>query len=70
MCSSDLVGRTFGGDPLVLPLPHPSGQSRWLNDPANRERLERALAALGEQRRLVVGVDPGALAAPGSRLDD
>jgi uracil-DNA glycosylase len=47
----DRVGRTFGGEPLLVPLPHPSGQSRWLNAPANRERLERALAALGEQRR-------------------
>ena len=62
------VGRTFGDDPLVIPLPHPSGQSRWLNDPANRDRLARALDRLGEQRRLV-GVDPGAVATPGSRLD-
>ena len=63
----DRVGRTYGGEPLVIPLPHPSGQSRWLNDPANRERLERALAALGEQRRLVLaGRDPGAGPAPGS----
>jgi uracil-DNA glycosylase len=23
----------------VVPLPHPSGASGWLNDPANRERL-------------------------------
>jgi uracil-DNA glycosylase len=45
------VGRTFGAVPVVVPLPHPSGQSRWLNDPANRERLAAALAALGEQRR-------------------
>lgn len=45
------VGRTFGADPLIVPLPHPSGQSRWLNPRANRERLERGLAALGEQRR-------------------
>jgi uracil-DNA glycosylase len=28
----------------VVPLPHPSGASGWLNDPANRERLERATA--------------------------
>jgi uracil-DNA glycosylase family 4 len=63
------IGRTFGNDPLLIPLPHPSGQSRWLNDPANRERLARALAALAEQRRRVIGVDPGAVAAPGSRLD-
>lgn len=32
----------------VLPLPHPSGVSRWLNDPANRVRHERALALLRE----------------------
>jgi uracil-DNA glycosylase len=32
---------------LFLPLPHPSGQSRWLNDPARRLRLEAALARLG-----------------------
>jgi uracil-DNA glycosylase len=64
------VGRTYGDVPVMIPLPHPSGQSRWLNDPANRERLATALAALGEQRRLVVDIDPGALAAPGSRFDD
>jgi len=63
------VGRTFGEDPLVIPLPHPSGQSRWLNDLANRDRLARALEALDEQRRLAAGVDPGAVGAPGSRLD-
>lgn len=34
----------------VLPLPHPSGRSRWLNDPANRERLRQALAALRQLR--------------------
>jgi uracil-DNA glycosylase len=27
----------------VVPLPHPSGASGWLNAPANRERLEAAL---------------------------
>ena len=27
----------------VVPLPHPSGASGWLNHPANRVRLERAL---------------------------
>lgn len=47
----DRVGRTFGSEPVVIPLPHPSGQSRWLNDPANRERLATGLAALDEQRR-------------------
>ncbi len=57
----DRVGRTFGSDPIVVPLPHPSGQSRWLNDPSNRERLSRALAALSDQRISVVEQrDPGA----------
>jgi uracil-DNA glycosylase family 4 len=28
----------------AVPLPHPSGTSRWLNDDTNRRRLETALA--------------------------
>ena len=35
---------------LVLPLPHPSGVSRWLNEPANRARHEAALRLLAEER--------------------
>ncbi len=31
------------GDAVALPLPHPSGVSRWLNLPANQARLQRAL---------------------------
>ena len=44
------VGRSFGARPLMIPLPHPSGQSRWLNAQANRERLSAALALVAEQR--------------------
>lgn len=44
------VGRSFGARPVMIPLPHPSGQSRWLNAPANRERLAAALALVAEQR--------------------
>lgn len=44
------VGGSFGTDPVMVPLPHPSGQSRWLNDQANRERLARALALISELR--------------------
>jgi uracil-DNA glycosylase len=44
------VGKSFGRRPVMIPLPHPSGQSRWLNAPANRERLAAALALIGEQR--------------------
>jgi len=38
------VGRRLelAGTPVV-PLPHPSGASGWLNEPANRRRLARAL---------------------------
>jgi uracil-DNA glycosylase len=47
----DRVGKTFGTRPVMVPLPHPSGQSRWLNDDANRERLARSLAEISELRR-------------------
>ena len=33
----------------VVPLPHPSGASGWLNDPANRKRLDRATALVREE---------------------
>ena len=46
----DRVGHRFGDRPVMIPLPHPSGQSRWLNDPANRERLAAALELLKELR--------------------
>ena len=31
---------------VVVPLPHPSGVSRWLNEPANRGRLDEALVLI------------------------
>jgi uracil-DNA glycosylase len=46
----DRVGLRFGERPVVVPLPHPSGQSRWLNDAANRSRLSRALELIRELR--------------------
>jgi uracil-DNA glycosylase len=33
----------------VVPLPHPSGASGWLNDPANRERLATATALVRQE---------------------
>jgi uracil-DNA glycosylase len=33
-------------EPWAVPLPHPSGASRWLNAPTHRERLDRALQVL------------------------
>jgi uracil-DNA glycosylase len=52
-----LVGRVFDEhgaavssrapvSPLLVPLPHPSGASRWLNAPEHRALLERALRRL------------------------
>lgn len=46
----DRVGQSFGERPVMIPLPHPSGQNRWLNDPDNRERLAGALAILNAVR--------------------
>jgi len=51
---SELAGRVFSSSgkpvslrtrsrPVLVPLPHPSGASRWLNDPSNRVLVDRAL---------------------------
>jgi uracil-DNA glycosylase len=34
----------------VVPLPHPSGVGRWLNDPANRTLVDRAMSELARLR--------------------
>ena len=44
--SGDVVIGTPAATPVLLPLPHPSGQSRWLNDAAQSALLERALRRL------------------------
>ena len=39
------VGKSYLIDgAVVIPLPHPSGASSWLNDPVNRRRLGKAVA--------------------------
>jgi len=60
----DVVGRSKRspelGGALLIPLPHPSGASRWLNDAANRDRLEAALRLLARAwRTLPPGVGAG-----------
>jgi uracil-DNA glycosylase family 4 len=41
---TDAIGKSYmRGDAIVIPLPHPSGASGWLNDQANRARLGKAL---------------------------
>lgn len=43
------VGRTFKKEGMIwIPLPHPSGASRWLNFEENRLRLKRALSYIEE----------------------
>jgi uracil-DNA glycosylase len=35
---------------IVIPLPHPSGASRWHQIPANRDRIARAIRLLAKHR--------------------
>jgi uracil-DNA glycosylase len=40
----EAIGKSYTrDDAIVIPLPHPSGASGWLNDDANRARLGKAL---------------------------
>ena len=42
-----VIGASYASEGrTILPLPHPSGVSRWTNDPANRLKLDAALAWL------------------------
>ncbi len=57
----DAVGRRFVWDGrAVIPFPHSSGVSRWTNLPANKAKIERAVALLREEReRIERGVELG-----------
>jgi uracil-DNA glycosylase len=59
----DSIGRRYELDgAAAIPLPHPSGTSRWLNDPANRDRLGAALAVVrSELRQLRTAPPPSSL---------
>jgi uracil-DNA glycosylase family 4 len=58
---SEVVGKSrIDGERVLIPLPHPSGASRWLNEPENRLRLRRALLLV---RRAAKGLDIAASAA-------
>jgi uracil-DNA glycosylase family 4 len=59
---TEAIGKSYvlphdRGDAIVIPLPHPSGASGWLNDPANRARLGKALTHV--KRELVRMDDRG-----------
>ena len=50
------IGRRFELDgAIVIPLPHPSGASGWLNLPANRELTARAAALVHVELEKLVG---------------
>src|SRR5512132_3451306 len=47
---SDVVGKSrVDGERVLIPLPHPSGASRWLNEPGHRALLHRALRIVRRQ---------------------
>jgi uracil-DNA glycosylase family 4 len=49
---TEAVGRARrNGGPLLIPLPHPSGASRWLNDQTHRLLLDRALRILAREAK-------------------
>jgi uracil-DNA glycosylase len=52
---TDAVGKSYvRHDAIVIPLPHPSGASAWINDARNRARLGKALTHV---RRELVRLD-------------
>jgi len=53
---TDAVGRRYEHDGAVaIPLPHPSGASGWLNDPANRKRVAEAAAVVRDELARIGG---------------
>ena len=51
---TEAVGRRFELDGAVaIPLPHPSGASGWLNDPANRRRVAEAAQLVRRELRRI-----------------
>jgi uracil-DNA glycosylase len=49
---TECIGRRYDVDGTpVVPLPHPSGASSWPNLPANREKLDAALALVRSELR-------------------
>jgi uracil-DNA glycosylase family 4 len=57
---TEAIGKSYVlDDALAIPLPHPSGASGWLNDPANRARLGKALTHVRRELRALAADDTG-----------
>ena len=59
---SDCIGKSYvatgaAAGAIVVPLPHPSGRSAWLNDPTNRARLGKALTHVRRELERVGGAE-------------
>jgi uracil-DNA glycosylase len=55
---TESVGRRLElADTVAIPLPHPSGASGWLNDPANRARVAEAADLIREELDRLVRPD-------------
>jgi uracil-DNA glycosylase len=53
---TESIGKRYPlGEATAVPLPHPSGASGWLNDPANRARLEDALVVVRQELAALTG---------------
>jgi uracil-DNA glycosylase len=51
---TEAVGGRFElDDAVAIPLPHPSGASGWLNDPANRRRVAGAARLVRDELRRI-----------------
>ena len=59
---NECIGKSYVADgaaagAIVIPLPHPSGASAWLNAPANRARLGKALTHVRREVARVAGAE-------------
>lgn len=69
MTLRELVGSSFTldleyGPVAIVPLPHPSGVGRWLNDPANRVLVDQGLIRIASTIDLVCPLSSGLKHAP------
>ncbi|MEO7715743.1 MAG: uracil-DNA glycosylase family protein [Capsulimonas sp.] len=66
MLLTEAIGQAFPAPGVTyVPLPHSSGASTWLNDPAHRALLAEAIERVREERLRVLGI-----AASGDPLEE